>query len=530
MDDGSDPPLTCDAGRLPVRIVATNDKRPWTWALARNAGAKLSTADYLLMTDIDYILSRPLLNQAIAYAGDKLRFKREFGVLLEDGSFTQDIPTLLKYGLDPARIPTRGVKMPPHPNNFCIRRELFWRMGGYREDLINRPYPQGEDRHFKRKWVEFVSAGKAKEDDADNRPMLYMFPNGQFCGDVDADPMTLFHGLSRKTAVNPAHLKLTSRAAPSLSIVIPGRGEVFFRQTVENVLANARGDTEVIAVCDGNWPDPPLADHPKLKVIHHTEAVGQRAATNDGAKLSRAKYLMKLDAHCAVDEGFDVKLWTPYETGELAIDTTTIPRLYNLHAFSWKCNACGHESYQGPLPTACEKCKASEGFEQIVIWKPRLNRRTDFGRFDSTMQYQYWRQYDQRPDSKRELADVLSSVGACWFMPAERFWQLGGMDEGHGSWGQFGTEVSCKSWLSGGRQVVNKRTWFSHLFRTQWGFQWPYPMTQGQIDRARQYSRELWLNDRWSKATRPLSWLLERFWPIPGWEDTDLTKLKRGAA
>jgi hypothetical protein len=228
---------------------------------------------------------------------------------------------------------------------------------------------------------------------------------------------------------------------------------------------------------------------------------------------------MKLDAHCALDEGFDVKLMKPYEDGEIGMDATTIPRMYNLHAFSWKCNACGHEAYQGPLPETCEQCKEAKGFEKIMVWKPRWARRTDFARFDSQMQFQYWRGYDRRPGAQGDIADLMSSVGACWLMPRDRFWELGGMDEAHGSWGQFGTEVSCKSWLSGGRQVVNKRTWFAHLFRTQWKFQWPYPITQGQIDYARSYSRDLWLNDKWPGAKKPLQWLVQKFAPVQGWED-----------
>jgi glycosyltransferase involved in cell wall biosynthesis len=311
---------------------------------------------------------------------------------------------------------------------------------------------------------------------------------------------------------------------PSLSVIIPARGEVFLAKTVENLLENIRGDTEVIAVCDGYWPEPALVDHPKVKVIHHTQAVGQREATNDGVRLSRAKYVMKLDAHCAVSEGFDVKLAEPYENGEIGMDTTTIPRMYNLHAFSWKCHGCGHDSYQGPMPASCEKCKETHGFDQVIVWKPRISRRTDFACFDSEMLFQYWRKYDD----KAEIADVMSSVGACWFMPTDWFHKLGGMDNGHGSWGQFGTEVSCKSWLSGGRQVVNKRAWFSHLFRTQWGFQWPYPISQQQIDRARAYSRELWLNDRWPKQTRPLSWLVNKFWPVKGWTEEQMKGLRNG--
>ena len=64
-------------------------------------------------------------------------------------------------------------------------------------------------------------------------------------------------------------------------------------------------DTEVIAICDGYWPDPPVVDHPKVTIVHHTKSIGQRAATNEGARISQAKYVMKLDAHCTVDKGFD---------------------------------------------------------------------------------------------------------------------------------------------------------------------------------------------------------------------------------
>jgi hypothetical protein len=110
-------------------------------------------------------------------------------------------------------------------------------------------------------------------------------------------------------------------------------------------------------------------------------------------------------------------------------------------------------------------------------------------------------------------------------MSRERYWQLDGLDEGHGSWGQMGVEVSCKSWLSGGRMVVNKNTWFSHLFRTQPGFGFPYPMSGAAQDKAREYSREMWRwkdieqMSKWDKAVRPLKWLIEKFAPVPGWHE-----------
>jgi len=310
---------------------------------------------------------------------------------------------------------------------------------------------------------------------------------------------------------------------PLLSVIIPGRKEEFFTRTVETILAKAKGDTEVIAVCDETWPDPPMQDHPRLVVVHTTTPYGQRGGVNVGARISRAKYIMKLDAHSSVDEGFDVKLIAPYEDGRLTPADTTIPRMYNLHAFDWVCPACQWRCYQSPVPTVCGQCKG-EVFEKAIVWQPRKSRRTDFARFDKEMHFQYWTRFEKenRPGYGGDIADMMCSVGACFFMRRDRFWALGGMDEAHGGqagWGQFGVEIACKSWLSGGRHVVNKTTWFSHMFRTNSGFTFPYKISGHDQERARIYSRDLWLNDKWPLAQRPLNWLIEKFAPVPGWSE-----------
>jgi hypothetical protein len=310
-----------------------------------------------------------------------------------------------------------------------------------------------------------------------------------------------------------------------LSILVPSRNEMFLSRTIEDILANIEGDTEVLVVADGCWPDPPVADHPRVNMIHFTESVGQRAATNYAARLSRAKYIMKCDAHCAFDKGFDIKLMKTFE-----YDWTVILRMYNLHAFDWVCKKCGDRTYQGPTPSVCPKCQGLI-FERDIVWKPRLNRRTDFARFDSDLHFQYHSQYEKRPESKGDIADVMCHVGACWAMHRERYWELGGMDENVGSWGQMGVEVSCKTWLSGGRQVVNKTTWFGHMFRTSGGdFGFPYPLSGRAVDHARKVSKDTWFNNKFEKQIHPLSWMLEKFWPIPGWTDEDLLRVQKVGA
>lgn len=297
-----------------------------------------------------------------------------------------------------------------------------------------------------------------------------------------------------------------------VSVIITARNEEFLSRTVEGVLKNKRGNTEVIVVCDGNWPDPSVVDHPDLVMIYHAESIGQRAAINEAARLSTAKFIMKLDAHCIVDEGFDVKLMADCE-----YTWTVVLRMYNLHGFDWVCTSCKFRKYQGPTPKKCEKCAGKMNRE--MVWEPRWHKRSDFMRFDSDLKFQYWGDLGRRPESQGDIADTMSFVGACFFMHRKRYWELGGSEEEWGSWGQQGTEWACKTWLSGGRVVVNKKTWFSHLFRTQGGdFGFPYPQSGRQVEHARKRSKEFFIEGKWPKAIHTIDWLIAKFAPVPGWE------------
>jgi hypothetical protein len=148
------------------------------------------------MIDIDFIIPRETIDFCRKFDGDRVQFIREFGVLDRDGNFTQDIETLRLYGLPASRIEARGVKIPPHANMFMMHKDIFWEIGGYRENLVGRKYPQGEDGAFKKAWMQLERQGKYKN--CTKRPKVYMFPNGKFCGDVDYNPFGLFHSLSRK--------------------------------------------------------------------------------------------------------------------------------------------------------------------------------------------------------------------------------------------------------------------------------------------------------------------------------------------
>jgi len=206
VDDGSNPPLnTVNVPEgLAIKIIQTNDTRPWTWALARNRGVREAVGDYLFMFDLDHFFTKETLDYIRHFNGDKIQFKRQFAILDEQGMFVQTIEALIAYGFPESRFNKRGFKLQPLPNNFVMRRNLFWELGGYREDIVERSYPQGEDRMFKKAFCEWEKSGKGHVHN--ERPTLYMFPNGYFCGgDVDFNPFGLFHKLSRATRRNSKH-------------------------------------------------------------------------------------------------------------------------------------------------------------------------------------------------------------------------------------------------------------------------------------------------------------------------------------
>lgn len=303
-----------------------------------------------------------------------------------------------------------------------------------------------------------------------------------------------------------------------LSILIPARNEQFLAKTVENILQNKRGRTQIIIGLDGQWSDPPIKSHPDIVIFYTPVSIGQRAITNQCARLSNAKWLMKVDAHCAFDEGFDVKMLDGIKD-----HWTVVPIMYNLHAFDWVCSGCGSREYQGPSEKY-KQCSCGGTRTKEIIWKPRWNRKSITYRFDKTLHFQYWGDFKKRPEAQGEFVPSLSLQGSLFMLTREKYWELNICDENHGSWGQQGTEVALKTWLSGGEVMVNTKTWYSHMFRTQGGdFSFPYRLTGREVEKARKYSREQFLEGKW-KGKYTLSEILDRFYPVPDWHNTEVSK------
>ncbi len=183
VDDGSVPSLeaTCAAvpKPFPFRLHCTNDRRPWTQPRARNIGAGMARAEKLLFFDIDHILTDEVLAACLAYDGDKLHWLRRPGVLDEDGRIITDHTVLLRHGL---KDETPSI----HANSFLIRRELFERLGGYREGFCGRY--GGDDIDFNARYDRLCEAGLARP--AEVRGTGYYYPDPQATRE-------LFHSLKR---------------------------------------------------------------------------------------------------------------------------------------------------------------------------------------------------------------------------------------------------------------------------------------------------------------------------------------------
>lgn len=305
-----------------------------------------------------------------------------------------------------------------------------------------------------------------------------------------------------------------------LSVLIPARNEEFLGRTIQDVLDNSEANTEVIAILDSYLPNPPLTQKdPRVTLIYNPKPKGQRAATNQAAKLAKGKYIMKLDAHCKLDKGFDRKMLDAYK--EVGDNVTMIPVMKNLHAFNWICPE-GHEEYQGK-DDICKTCRKK--MTKNIVWeaKPSPNRFTFC--FDKTMHFQYWSELAKREDNLKgyngnpQLRETLSIQGSCFMLTKERYFALDICSEDFHSWGQQGVEVACKTWLSGGIVLANLNTWFAHMFRTNNFGGFPYSNSQSLIDQNRELSRELFQRNKWPLAIHSFEWLLDRFRPVKYWHD-----------
>lgn len=260
-------------------------------------------------------------------------------------------------------------------------------------------------------------------------------------------------------------------------------------KTVEDLLKNGE-DVEVIAVVDGYWPNPALPEDRRLKIIHFGESKGMRAAINAGASIAKGEFLMKCDGHCSFEPGFDKILSSTCED-----NWVVIPRRDRLDAENW----CKQEVGKPPIDYHYLSCPMTnpDGYSMHgAIW-PEKDK--------------------ERKDPKYNIDETPSFQGSCWFMTKKHWNKLGGMSEvGYGGFCQEPQEIGNKTWLGGGKVMVNKKTTYLHLHKGK-KYGRGYFQDKELITRGHEWAADHWLRNKEPGMIHKFEWLIEKFPDMPTW-------------
>lgn len=277
-----------------------------------------------------------------------------------------------------------------------------------------------------------------------------------------------------------------------VSIVIPSRNEQFLGKTIEDLLAKAKGEIEIIAILDGYWPEPAIVNDPRVILLHRGKSRGMRNGINSAVAIAKGDYIMKIDAHCMVSEGYDVDLASSCED-----NWVVIPRRKRLDAENWAIQDVG---------------KPDVDYEYLSF----PDNPSDFG--GPGLNGRIW---TERIVERKEimLDENLSFQGSCWFIPRDYFYKLELMDEAnYGTFWNEAQEIGFKSWLSGGKVMTNKNVWYAHLHKGK-KYGRGYNLDYSQLPVGATYTKKWMTNSAWDKQTVPFETLIERFSPLPGWPD-----------
>lgn len=278
---------------------------------------------------------------------------------------------------------------------------------------------------------------------------------------------------------------------PVVSVIIPSRNSPLLTKTIEDILLHAELDIEIIVNIDENWPDP-LLDDKRVTYIHPGAPRGMKWGINACASLARGKYLMKTDDHCMFAPGFDKVLVESHQED----NWVQIPRRYSLDGENWKRND-SRPFVDYAYLCFPERGKNHDDGMHDVPWRERQNTRTA-------------PEYD--------IDDTLTMQGSCWFMTKNHFENfLHGLNETEfGNIAQEAQEISNKTWLGGGRLVVNKKTWYAHLHKGRhWGRM--YHLNDASEVQAHNKAAAFWMDNKWPERIHDIDWLLEKFAPVPSW-------------
>ena len=204
---------------------------------------------------------------------------------------------------------------------------------------------------------------------------------------------------------------------------------------------------------------------------------------------------MKTDDHCLFAPGFDKVLMDNMEDNWLVI-----PRRYSLDAENWKVE----DNPKGPR-------------DYHYLCFPQQGKDHDWG-----MHGVEWPQRTkERSDPKYDIDNTMSFQGSCWFANRDYFnkhiYPMDDRIETYSTFAQEPQEIGLKYWLGGGRTVINKKTYYAHLHKGR-RYGRMYHQDVNTVT-SHNWSAKHWMNNEEPGMKYPISWLVEKFWPVPTWPE-----------
>lgn len=281
-----------------------------------------------------------------------------------------------------------------------------------------------------------------------------------------------------------------------VSIVIPSRNERFLVPTVQDLLAKATGDVEIVCVLDGYWETNLPADK-RLRILHRGEPQGMRQAINAAVAMSTGEFILKADAHTMWEEGFDELLQVDYHEDNWIL----IPRRYALDPEAWTIDP-SNKKY--PI-------------DAHFLSEP-------FGKYGDSVPGLHGSAWTARRDARQHIPiDLeLASQGSAWFVSRKCWDWLGPLDQSlYGAFWFENLEMSMKAWMRGGAQMRTLNTYYAHLYKGK-RYGRGYSTRDMGHEAATAFSSWFWCTDQpLAGRTRTMQQLLEMFAPVPTWTDID---------
>lgn len=316
-----------------------------------------------------------------------------------------------------------------------------------------------------------------------------------------------------------------------VSVIIPACNEGFLQATIDSLLDGAAGDVQIIPVIDGGpWPDPPLRDDKRVWIMRNNESMGMRQSFNAASKIASGEFLMKCDGHCIFAPGWDQAL-----KADCADDWIAVPTRHSIDGDAWK-----------QLPRDGDQAVLKRHFNYHYLTFPYSPSMYGYGLHGKTFSPSRDKNHPRVPSAnaqvnalreRYQIDDLMSFQGSCWFTTAVNFARLGDLDHANYYFYSESIEVGMRQWASGGRVVINKKTWYAHYHKGNNNLH----TIDGRIGRgfylslrrkreSEAFATDFWLNDRWPKTVltfekfiERFAWLMDRIpeperWPVD-WND-----------